>query len=1021
MSVIGTPPQDLTRAKLWSRVGGPLLGVGVAAALEVLSLGGFRIPNPPAFLLLSVVFSAFLGGLGSGLVTAFIAWVSFLFFFSEPGRPLHYTTENLIRVVVWAVTTPLMAIMVGVLKRRTERSVATLDDAALAAQTAGRRRAEQVLQESEARYRTLFESVPIGLVRTTPAGQILDANAAMVRILGFPDRETLLAKNMKDLYFDPKEREWRAAQVAREGSVPSFAAYQMRRRDGTPVWVETSGWATYDSEGRVLYFDGVIMDVTDRKREEETRNRWAAIVESTEDAVIGEDLELKIQSWNAGAERIYGYAASEVIGRPISLLAPPDRSDEIPGFVERLKSGERLRNIHTVRVRKDGSRVDVALTISPIKDAAGNLVGTSTVARDITAYKRDEEARNRLAALVESSDDAILGTDREGVIQSWNAGAERIYGYAAEEVVGRSASFLAPPDRPHEIPGLLERVARGERIERLETVRVRKDGARIDVSLTVSPIRDAAGTVIGVSSIARDISARKRSERALRESEERYRGLFDGIPVGLYRAAVSGDILEANPAFLRILGCPDLETLRAMGARGLYVDPEARQRWIEALEREGVVSGFESQLRRLDGSVIWVAASARIVRDPAGASYLEGATEDITERKQAQEAVLRAREADRANQAKSEFLSRMSHELRTPLNAILGFGQLLELDSLSAKQHEYVDDILKGGRHLLELINEVLDIARIEAGRLAVSLEPVSVWEIVGECLALIAPLSAQENIRVEDGTAGIPERSVLADRQRFKQVLLNLLSNAVKYNRRGGLVAVSCESTPAGRLRIKVADTGAGIPADRLARLFTPFDRLGAEDTAVEGTGLGLALSKRLVELMGGTMGVDTVVGRGTTFWVDLAPAESPVQQAPTNLPTQAVLQAPPTPGSVLYIEDNLSNLKLMQNLIALRPEVKLIPAMQGRLGLDLARQHRPNLIFLDVHLPDLPGIEVLRRLQAASETQNIPVVVISADATRSQVDRLLAAGARAYLTKPFDVKKLLAVLDETLKTEAA
>jgi PAS domain S-box-containing protein len=902
VNVIGTPPRGPSRARVWSKISGPLLAAGAAIAIEALSQGGFGIPNPPAILLLTVVFSAFLGGLGSGLVTALIAWVSFLYFFSTPGHPFHYNDENFRRVVVWGVTTPIMAIIVGILKSRVERVSEALREnavlqanAALAEQAVGRRRAEQVLQESETRYRTLFESVPVGLVRTTPAGQILDANAAMVRILGFPDRETLIARNMRDIYFDPKEREWRAAQVAREGSVSSFESYQMRRYDGTAVWVETSGRATYDSERRVLYFDGVIMDVTDRKREEEARNRWAAIVESSDDAIIGKNLEGIVESWNPGGERLYGYTAAEVIGRPISLLAPPELPDEIPVILEHVKRGERIENRHTLHVHKDGRRIDVALTISPIRDATGRIIGASTIARNISAWKQAEEA--------------------------------------------------------------------------------------------------------------------------LRTSEERYRSLFNGVPLGLYRTLVGGEILEANPAFLRMLGCPNLETLRALGAWGLYVDPEARRRWIEALEKDGVVSGFESQLRRLDGSVIWVAASARIVHDPSGgASYLEGAIEDITERKEAQEAMLRAREADRANQAKSEFLSRMSHELRTPLNAILGFGQLLEIDSLSPKQHEYVDDILKGGRHLLELINEVLDIARIEAGRLTLSSEPVLMRDIVQESLALIAPLSAQENIRVEDGTAGVSEQFVLADRQRLKQVLLNLLSNAVKYNRRGGLVAVSCESVPTGRLRIKVSDTGSGIPADRLERLFTPFERLGAEDSTIEGTGLGLALSKRLIEVMGGALGVDSVVGQGSTFWVDLPVAESPAPQEPMGLPDAAGLQASPTAGSVLYMEDNLSNLKLLENLMALRPEVKLIAAMQGRLGLDLARQHHPDLILLDVHLPDMKGSEVLRRLLADPETRDIPVVVISADATRGQIDRLLAAGARAYLTKPLDVKKLLAVLDETL-----
>lgn len=374
-------------------------------------------------------------------------------------------------------------------------------------------------------------------------------------------------------------------------------------------------------------------------------------------------------------------------------------------------------------------------------------------------------------------------------------------------------------------------------------------------------------------------------------------------------------------------------------------------------------------------------------------------------------------QASDANRAKSEFLSHMSHELRTPLNAILGFAQLLQLDSLNPEQRESVAHILKGGRHLLDLINEVLDIARIEAGRLHISLEPVSVAEVVRESLDLIAPPAVEGSIRIE---AGESTAFVLADRQRLKQVLLNLLSNAVKYNHKRGRVALSFEKLPAGRLRVKVTDTGPGITAERLEHLFTPFERLGAEQSGVEGSGLGLALSKRLVEAMGGTLGVESTPGQGSTFWAELAMTEAPIQrldQTGVALPAAAELNASDEVRIVLYIEDNLSNLKLIQRLIAHRPEVRLIPAMQGRLGLDLAREHRPHLIFLDLNLPDVSGEEVLQRLQADPETRPIAVVIVSADATPSQIKRLRAEGARDYLTKPVDVKKFLDVLDKILK----
>ena len=255
------------------------------------------------------------------------------------------------------------------------------------------------------------------------------------------------------------------------------------------------------------------------------------------------------------------------------------------------------------------------------------------------------------------------------------------------------------------------------------------------------------------------------------------------------------------------------------------------------------------------------------------------------------------------------------------------------------------------------------------------------------------------------------------ADRQRLRQVLLNLLSNAVKFNRKGGMVALSYEQSLERRLRIKVTDTGPGIPAARMAQLFTPFERLGSEQAGIEGTGLGLALSKGLMEAMGGTLGAESVVGQGSTFWLELPLVDRPAERVGMDVPPPAELKASSRASIVLYVEDNLSNVKLIQRLLAHRPEVRLVPAMQGRLGLDLALDHRPHLILLDLHLPDMPGEEVLLRLRAAPETRDIPVAVISADATPGRIRRLLASGARAYLTKPLDVRKLLEVLDETLK----
>jgi CheY-like chemotaxis protein len=356
----------------------------------------------------------------------------------------------------------------------------------------------------------------------------------------------------------------------------------------------------------------------------------------------------------------------------------------------------------------------------------------------------------------------------------------------------------------------------------------------------------------------------------------------------------------------------------------------------------------------------------------------------------------------------------MSHELRTPLNAVIGFGQLLTLDALDDDQQEAVDQIVKGGRHLLALIDEVLDISRIETGDLRLSLEPVQLTEVVSEALGLVRHLGVARRVTIEEAEPLPSSAYVRADRQRLRQVVLNLLVNAVKYNRDGGTVSLRSIPVSDSRIRLEVSDTGIGITEDGMGRLFSPFDRLGAEHTDVEGTGLGLALTKRLVEAMGGTIGASSVAGQGSTFWVDLDVA---AQEVAVHNPAERVAPAEPSSATdltVLYIEDNQANVRLVQRILSLRKGVRALVAMQASLGLDIARTQAPNLILLDLDLPDMPGAEALRRLRADPATASIPVVVISADATPGQISRLRAEGAVAYLAKPFDVDRLLAIVDE-------
>jgi len=503
-------------------------------------------------------------------------------------------------------------------------------------------------------------------------------------------------------------------------------------------------------------------------------------------------------------------------------------------------------------------------------------------------------------------------------------------------------------------------------------------------------------------------------DTALRENENKLAQAQAIAHLGYWERDLITDRLMWSSETNRVFGLSPEEDVNNFARFQELIYPEDRDMVMQAIGvalRGGPRYEVEYRVVWPSGEVRFVYSQGDVILDEAGQPRrMFGTVQDVTERKLVDE-------VKRASKAKSEFLSRMSHELRTPLNAILGFGQLLERQKPTEVQRERVGYILSAGKHLLDLINEVLDISRIEAGRMQLSLEPVCVADALEETLDLMRPLATERSIQLSasaDIDAGV---HVLADRQRFKQVLVNLLNNAVKYTPFFGGVAVSYHVPGNEKVRVLVSDTGPGIPAEKLARLFTPFERLGAEQSAIEGTGLGLALSQRLMDAMGGSIGVESAVGKGSTFWIELPLAKSPLERFPRDGAANGARQpsSEPASRSILYIEDNLSNLALIEQMLAERPGTALLTCMQGKVGLDLARQHTPDLILLDLHLPDLPGWDVLSQLKADSTTRHIPVVVISADATKRQMNRLMSAGAAHYLTKPLDVNKFFQVLDET------
>jgi len=522
-----------------------------------------------------------------------------------------------------------------------------------------------------------------------------------------------------------------------------------------------------------------------------------------------------------------------------------------------------------------------------------------------------------------------------------------------------------------------------------------------------------------------DITARHNAER---EGAQRQREL-SAI------TAASPDVIAVFTADLRVAFVSEATTSitgfrvndRIGAEAGATVHEEDRPVMIDAVR--SVISGaaedftIRVRTRHVSGRYVLLEGHGRPLLGSDGEPIAAVAIfRDISDRIALEAALVEARDAaDAASKAKSEFLSRMSHELRTPLNVVLGFTQLLQMESLADEQRSWVDQVLKAGRHLLDLINEVLDIARIESGALALSPEPVSLRDVVGESVESLRPIAAAADVSIDFLIEG-DDLHVQADRQRLRQVLLNLLANSVKYNRPHGSVLVTCKANDSESVAIRVSDTGIGIAAEHIERLFVPFDRLGAENSSVEGTGVGLSLSLRLVQAMEGALSVESVPGEGSTFVATLPRAVPPAYVDDSAAIADAEMQMAldetvGTQGTMLYIEDNLTNLQLMQRIVGRRPGIRLLHAFQGRMGLDLARTGHADVVLLDLHLPDMTGIEVLGQLRADPVTSGVPVYVVSADATAGQVVRMRAAGAAGYLTKPLDVRRVLALLDSVLE----
>jgi len=774
-----------------------------------------------------------------------------------------------------------------------------------------------------------------------------------------------------------------------------------------------------------------------------SEEKLTVTLNSIGDAVIATDAKARVTFLNPVAAQLTGWTQAEAAGRPVDeifhILNQETRQVAPIPVMETLAHGtiQGLAN-HTVLIARDGSECAIADSCAPIRGHDGQVVGAVLVFRDVTEDYATQQALRDSAALIQTIlntvvDSIITLRACGGSIETVNPAAERMFGYPSAELIGQNFSLLIPELDGGPQKGSLEYYHASAESRAIglgrEVLGRRKDGGIFPMEIAVSEMW--LGGQRYFTGILRDITLRKRAEteqalldQRLSDHQLYTRSLFEANIDALMTTDPSGLITDVNKQMEALTGCTRDELI-GTPFKSYFTDPVRAEAGIKRVLGEQKVTDYE--LTASNGATV-VSYNAATFYDRNG--QLQGvfaAARNITERKRLDQVVqdknieleCARHVAEKANLAKSEFLSSMSHELRTPLNAILGFAQLLDAGNPSPTvgQQARLHQIIKAGWYLLELINEILDLALIESGKLSLSQEPVSLIEVMHECQAMIEPQAGQRGIKL----AFLPFDNswfAFADRTRVKQILINLLSNAIKYNREHGMVEVKCTLSPPEHIRISIKDSGAGLPAEKLGQLFQPFNRLGQETGAEEGTGIGLVVTKQLVELMGGAIGVESTVGVGSEFWIELVRDLTPQRETGHSIPGELALQAQETVAlrTLLYVEDNPANLMLVEHIIEGHPQVRMLSARNGNLGIALARGHLPDVILMDINLPGISGFQALKILREEPATAHIPVLAISANAMPRDIEKGLEAGFFRYLTKPIKVNEFMNALDDAL-----
>ena len=740
-----------------------------------------------------------------------------------------------------------------------------------------------------------------------------------------------------------------------------------------------------------------------------------------------------ITSVNEKFCEISGYSSEELIGQNHRVLKSSHHSDSFYKDMWNTISSGQVWHGRLCNLNKAGEEYWVESTIVPFLDDKGKPYKYVSARTDITKVIQSE------ARLERSQRFANIGT------WDWNINTGKLYwseriwslfGYDKEVTDTTYENFMAAiheDDRTLVSDAVTKCVESGI-LYNIEHRVVWPDGSVHWLHESGDVVRDKDEQPLHMLGVVQDITLRKKTEMALAEQERQLLAAQSMASVGNWQADLTNGDLVWSDEIYRIFGYEPGSFEPSVEAFHQAIHPDDLI-MVNESEKIAEVTGkhdVEHRILQPDGGVRYVHELAVAETDEEGNLIkMSGTVQDITDRKLAEESIISAREeAEKANRAKSEFLSSMSHELRTPMNAIMGFGQLLNMDlanTLDEDQKENVSEILKASNHLLELINEVLDLAKIEAGRIDLSIEDVSLSDVISESLQLILPLAEKRSISInlfcgdeelEIAKINNIQTVIRADYTRTKQVIINLLSNAVKYNSEKGNIIIRCDIDETN-IRVSVTDTGNGLSVEQQSHLFTPFNRLGAENDDIEGTGIGLVITQNIVELMGGTIGIESQIGKGSTFWFELPNNANSAINKIEEKNIENVEIAFEELRSVLYIEDNPANLRLVTQLLSRLPNLHMWTAHEPLLGLELAASHRPDLILLDINLPGLDGFEVLKKLKERKSTRNTPVLAISANAMPKDIAKGLEAGFDDYITKPININELLLSVNKHLNSQ--